>query len=262
MGWIRDRLFGGRAGRGRGGTAAPRVDGDGDGSGGGGGGGAGRGGDDLVCDCCNAALARADAYYLPTRTVMISEAHWADCFATNKAVWEVFLPEDRLPSVFDDFLRQHVSSNTPWAVCERCSEFFIFDRAAARADALNDRVSDDNGAVDPAGCVLFAALGWERVHGSWPESVKKPEVADVCDFCEKKMYVGEMWGFVAEETLARYEASGFTDHDRPARVARTNEKGETGWVECQVCLARNLNRGQRADYRPEGRDRHDAPGTP
>ncbi|MFF0723452.1 hypothetical protein [Streptomyces sp. NPDC004134] len=253
MDWIRKRLFGGRAGRARGGGDAALPAPAGDGGAGGSGGAGGRGGE-MVCDCCNAPLERAEAYYLPTRTVMISEVHWADCFETNKGLWEMFLPADRLPSVFDDFLRQHVASDTPWAVCERCSEFFIFDRAAARADALNDHVSDANGAVDPAGCVLFAALGWERVHGSWPESVKRPDVADVCDFCEKKMYVGEMWGFVTTETLARYEANGFTDHGRPVRVVRTKEDGETGWVECQVCLARNLNRGQRANYSPEGRD--------
>jgi hypothetical protein len=232
MGWIRDRLFGGQSGG--------RQEDDGSDS----------ESSELLCDCCNAPLERADTYYLPTRTVMISEAHWADTFTMNRKVWALFLSGDQLQSAFSDFVRQHAASNTPWAVCERCSEFFIFDRAAARENALNDRAPDDGGAVDPAGCVLFAALGWERVYGSWPEAVKRPEVADVCDFCKKKMYVGELDGFVSQATLERYEANGFTDHDRPVGKARTRD-GETGWVECQVCMARNLTRGQRANYRPD-----------
>ncbi len=241
MGWLRDRLFGGRSGRRHGGGAppAPAV-----------GPGAAA---PAVCDCCNAPLDRADAYYLPTRTVMLSEAHWADAFETNRKLWDMFLSGDQLLSAFSDFVEQHAANDTPWAVCERCSEFFLFDRDAARADALDDRTPEDSGAVDPAGCVLFAALGWERVYGTWPKVVAQPAVADVCDFCRKKMYAGELDGFLPKAVLERYEADGFTDHDPPVRKARTKD-GKTGWVECQVCMARNVTRLHRANYNPHATD--------
>lgn len=243
MGWFRDRLFGGRPGKRRGGgTALSPAGGTAP---------SGTGTGDLgVCDCCNAPLDRADTYYLPTRTVMLSEAHWADAFTANRKLWEMFLSGDQLLSAFGDFVQQHAANETPWAVCERCSEFFVFDRDAARADALNERVPDDSGAVDPAGCLLFAALGWQRVYGTWPKVVERPELADVCDFCKKKMYVGELDGFVPKATLERYEADGFTDHDRPMREART-KGGETGWLACQVCMARNSTRRHRANRGPD-----------
>lgn len=242
MGWLKDRLFGGGPGKERGGRAvarpAPRRATTGTGT-----------GDLGVCDCCNAPLDRAAAYYLPTSTVVLSEAHWADTFAVSRQIWQLFLKGDQLMSAFSDFVRRHAAQDTPWAVCEACSEFFLFDRDEARSNALDDRAPDGTGAVDPSGCVLFAALGWERAHGSWPKVVERPARAGTCDFCEKAMYVGELTAFVPKATLERYEARGFTGHDRPVREPGTKD-AEVGWRECQVCMARNVTRLHRADYRP------------
>ncbi|WP_151475997.1 hypothetical protein [Streptomyces albicerus] len=237
MGWFKDKLFGGRSDK----PVRRRVVRS---SGSGGSGGSG------VCDSCNADLDRERAYFLPTRTVVLSERYWAHAFSANKAVWGLFMDGDQLLVAFSDFVRSMAGQDSAWSICETCSEFFVFDRDTARSNAVNNRRPADSGAVDPAGCVLFAALGWERTYGSWPENVVRPDVADSCDFCQKTMYEGEFNAFVPQATLERYRADGHADHDPPARGPRTKDD-DLGWIECSVCMARQLARFHQANYRPD-----------
>lgn len=232
MGWFRKRRGGGPPHtRGGDGAATPTTS---------------RSATGKVCDCCNAPLDRTAAYYLPTSTVVHSEACWAQAFALCKPLWELFMEEERLLTAFGDFVRQRAAQSTAWAVCEECSEYFVFDRAAARADALNDRQPADCGAVNPSRYLLFAALGWEQVYGWWPSVVEKPAVADVCDVCEKTMYVGEPHAFVRQGTGEHHEAEGFTRPGRGERGPRTRD-GEPGWLACQGCVARHHTRLARAE---------------
>ncbi|MFI0485570.1 hypothetical protein [Actinomadura sp. 9N215] len=204
-----------------------------------------------VCDVCNDDFDPAAGYFLPTRTVVIAEGFWAQNFSLTKNMAEILQADDddgEPTWMLEHTLRQMAGQSSAWAVCESCSEYFVFDRDVARADALAGRQPSNGGAVDPSGCVLFAALGWQRVFGDWPSNVAWVEVVDTCDLCEKAIHDSELSAFITTERMREMRAENLIDTD-PVRPFRRHDDGE-GYVQCQPCLARTVARA----YRRGGRD--------
>lgn len=201
-----------------------------------------------LCDCCNAELDLAAGYYLATRDVVLSERYWVNVFVVNKKLLE-FYGSSVATRMFHNTVRTTAGQRFPWSICEDCSEFFIFDRDEARLNAVRKSKPSASGPVDPAGCVLFASIAWEQVFGYWPAGVEQPAVADSCDFCRKKMYSGELSGFVPTARMERDRAEGFVDND-PVRPPRPRGD-DTGWIVCQPCMARQFARFHWAGRRPD-----------
>lgn len=201
-----------------------------------------------VCDSCNGELDPAAAgYYVTTRDVVLSEGYWASTFATLKPIQDVFdMGEPQRLQMFQHMVEQSAGQGSAWSICETCSELFIFDRDKARSNAVHNIQPADSGRVDPSGCVLFAACGWERVFGRWPETVEQPAVVDSCDLCRKTVYEGEFNSFIPQAKMERFRAEGVIDND-PVRQPRQSGD-DTGWAICQPCMARLFARSHRADH--------------
>ncbi|KAF2776540.1 hypothetical protein [Streptomyces sp. OM5714] len=195
-----------------------------------------------VCDTCGTATRRSSGYHLPTKHVVISEAYWRSAFQTVVGMARVLGRDERAQAgLFDRLITQSGSSDTPWLVCEECSEWFVFDRAAAREHARRGSVPEGSGAVDPAGFAPFAAAAWEHVIGRWPASVQQPTVGDTCDFCAKKIYRGELFGRISTEAAEAHLASGVLETP-PLNPPRPDQQG---WLSCWICMGRVQARAHR-----------------
>lgn len=190
-----------------------------------------------VCDICARSLEPACGYYLATRAVVASEAFWRYHYARLKKLCG--------PRARDEGPRTSISraagSVTPWLVCEECSEFFVFDRARARACAIAGEAPQGNGPVRPDGCDLPAASAWEYVYGYWPASVEQPRVTGSCDLCAKKMHAGEMAGSVSLAQMRSLRAAGVITEP----VLCSPCPGSGTWLICAICLVAILARQQR-----------------
>ncbi|MBV8933918.1 MAG: hypothetical protein JOZ47_05920 [Kutzneria sp.] len=190
-----------------------------------------------VCDSCGAELERTKSYYLATRDVVLSESYWTTHFTLVKALQDKLVMDDSQQlGVFDETLRVASGQRSPWGICENCSELFTFDRDEARSCAIRDVAPPRSGPVHPAECTLFAAAAWERVFDRWPANVPQPEVAYTCDFCEKKIYAGEIADVIPRTRMQQLRAEGIIEHD-PVSGPRP---GTDTWVSCQPCMARQL----------------------
>ncbi|MGW1225390.1 hypothetical protein [Streptomyces sp. NPDC001515] len=196
-----------------------------------------------VCDICGAATPRSRGYHLPTKHVVISEAYWRGAFRTVVGMVQALGRDERTRTgIFDQLITQSGSSDTPWLVCEDCSESFVFDRTAARAHAERGTVPEGSGAVGPEGFAPVAAAAWEHVVGRWPASVQQPAVGDTCDFCAKKIYRGELLGRIGTETAETYLAAGVLESP-PLSPPRPDQGG---WLSCMICTSRVQARVHRA----------------
>ncbi|MEK2474376.1 hypothetical protein [Streptomyces noursei] len=196
-----------------------------------------------VCDTCGTTTRRSSGYHLPTKHVVVSEAYWRSSFRTAVGLVRALNWDERAQAgTFDRLISQSASSATPWLVCEECSEWFVFDRAAAREHARRGSVPEGSGAVDPAGFAPFAAAAWEYVVGRWPASVQQPTVGDTCDLCAKKIYQGELVGRIGAGTAEAYLASGVLETP-PLSPPRPDQQG---WLACWVCVSRLQTRAGRA----------------
>lgn len=187
----------------------------------------------VPCDSCGSPFRRVEGYCLTTSNVAISEAYWRHHFAILTSAAKGQGPH-QLAGMFSAATAQVAGSADPWMICEGCSEYFMFDRTAARAHASRGTVPEESGAVSPDGCAQFAAAAWEHVNGRWPASVQRPLVDGTCDFCAKKIYQGEFAGSISEETTARYLAAGVLA--TPPLAPSRHDKD--GWVTCMVCMNR------------------------
>ncbi|MGW0692439.1 hypothetical protein [Streptomyces sp. NBC_01637] len=199
-------------------------------------------GEQVVCDTCNTGIDRSHSYCLTTTNVVLSEAYWRSQFrlVTNLAKaldWD----ERNQAAAFDRLISDVAGSATPWLICGGCSEYFAFDRAAAREHALRGSVPERSGAVEPGGFAQFAAAAWEYVFGRWPATVQQPTVKDTCDFCAKKIYGGEFAGRIEAQAAERHLASGVLDSP-PLCPPR---EGQGGWLSCMVCMNRIVARAER-----------------
>jgi hypothetical protein len=175
--------------------------------------------------------------------VVVSEAFWRSQLKRLTDVVRMFGGDERSQAAaFDGVIRRAAASDTPWLICENCSEFFVVDRAAARAHAARGTVPKGSGAVEVGGFALFAAAAWEYVFGRWPTNVQQPTVGDTCDMCAKKIYRGEYAGRIPAEVTERYLAAGILDN--PPLCPPRDDQG--GWVSCTVCMARTVARADRA----------------
>ncbi|WP_446044686.1 hypothetical protein [Streptomyces olivaceus] len=197
-----------------------------------------------VCDCCNARLNHQAGYSLSTRDVVLSEAYWRTALKPTKSlVNSLSLDDVQLLQVFQELLHTTAGEQSPWSICEDCSELFIFDRDAARTHAVQSTRPAGSGRVDPSGCVLFAAAAWEHVFGRWPANVTPEAVMDACDLCRKKMYSSEFTFIVPQERMGHFRSHGLVDGD-PVSPPRPDD----GWVICQPCAARLFARAHRAGH--------------
>jgi len=200
-------------------------------------------GKQVVCDACNSKVQRARSYCLTTTTVVLSEAYWRNQFQRLTDMVHALGRDERMrTAAFDGIIRQGAGSNTPWLICEDCSEYFAFDRAAAREHALRGSVPERSGAVAPGGFAQFAAAAWEHVFGRWPATVQQPTIGDTCDFCAKKIYRGEFVGRIGVGTTEQYLASGVLESP-PLCPPRDDQEG---WLSCMVCMNRVVARADRA----------------
>jgi hypothetical protein len=198
-----------------------------------------------VCDSCNAELRLAEAYLLSTNNVVVSISYWQERFAVEKRVQDMFNMDGRQRlAMFDDGVRVTAAQATPWAICESCSEFFIFDRDEARSCALRAAAPAGSGRVDPAGFVLFAAEAWEQVHGQWPANVPRPDVTDSCDLCTRNIHNGDISIIIPRDRMEHFRANGLVEDD-PVSGSRP---GEDGWTACHSCTARLFARAHRAQH--------------
>ncbi|MFG2315746.1 hypothetical protein [Streptomyces tendae] len=219
MGWIKDRLFRGRTAGAR--TAGARTAG--------------------LCDCCNDPLERTHAYYLPTRDVGLSQAYWESAFTLSKGMIDLLDEQERL-RYFGEHLRLTAGQRNPWSVCESCGEFFVFDRDTARDHAVHDSRPSGNGAVDPSGCVLFAAAAWEHVFGRWPANVTPHAVVDSCDLCRRNIHSQAFSFTVPPSRMADFLAAGVVDGPSVSAAG----PGKDQWEMCQPCMGRLVARCHRA----------------
>lgn len=189
-----------------------------------------------LCDVCNSDFDPASGYIISNRTVATSQSYWQDAIERNQRIWGAFFTrEDEFVSVFDQLVRARAADTTAWAVCEACSELFVFDRDEARAHARKGtQPRRKENRIKVGEFVMFAAAGYERVHGSWPANVNPiPQVGN-CDFCEKPVYEPEPVGFIDKDTLARHQATGVLDTPaRPPHIA----SGVPTWTICMPCVA-------------------------
>ncbi|WP_210589137.1 hypothetical protein [Streptomyces sp. GESEQ-35] len=201
-----------------------------------------------VCDSCNAVLDRTAGYFVSTRDVVLSRAYWKAAFEQSKPMVDAFgLADGQLLQFFQDSLHSTAGQQSPWSICEDCSEMFVFDRDSGRSHAVRNTRPPGSGKVDPSGCVLFAAAGWEQVFGRWPANVTPEAVMDSCDLCRASMYSGEFTFTVPEDRMGEFRGNGFVDGD-PVCPPRP-DKG--GWVICHTCAARLFARFHRASHTPE-----------
>jgi hypothetical protein len=200
------------------------------------------------CDCCNAVLDPTTGYYLPTKSVVLSERYWIHAFTFLKEQMDALsMNETQRLGVFRDQVVRMAGQSTAWSICENCSEFFFIDRQEARAYAASGKTPPGSGKVDPAGCVQYAAQGFEQVFGFWPPVTEQPPVEDTCAFCRKKIYTNDLCLYITEDVLARHRAAGVIDDD-PVRPPQPHD-GETAWSMCMPCGARTLARDDRARRR-------------
>jgi hypothetical protein len=192
----------------------------------------------MQCDVCNSDLDPAAGYILPNRSIAISQGYWEHHIRSNYSTfWKPFqFSEDQILGAFSQSLKMRADDKTAWAVCEGCSEYFIFDRGEARAHALNGtRPARKENRVKPGEFVLFAAAGFERVLGYWPANVRPvPAQAGACGFCEKRIYEPEPVNFIDAVTLARHQAAGLLN--APVGAPEVSG-GVERWVLCMPCLA-------------------------
>jgi Tetratricopeptide repeat len=198
-----------------------------------------------LCDSCNASLPSGDGYLLTTRDVVQSEKYWASVFARAQRVATSLEIDDAADStVFLNMVSHAAGQRSAWGICEKCSEFFVFDRGGARSYARLSMKPVGTGAVDLSDCILYAALGWRYVHGTWPPMVEVPAVIDSCDLCGKSIYVGERTSFMPKETLEQHRAEGIVDHV-PTREPRAQRR-KAGWAICMRCASQVQARLDRA----------------
>lgn len=201
-----------------------------------------------VCDCCNAALDPTDGYYLPTKSVVLSERYWVSALSKMKGQMDAFgMSESQRLDAFHGYVVNMAGQSTGWSVCENCSEFFFIDREEARAYAAAGRTPPGSGKVDPGGCIQYAAQGFEQVFGYWPPTVNQPAIEDTCAFCRKKIYVNDFCFSISEEVLARHRAAR-TIEDDPVRPPQPHDGG-MAWSMCTPCAARMAARDDRAKRR-------------
>lgn len=199
-----------------------------------------------VCDCCDEQLDPTNGYLLPTATIVLSVAYWESRFTLFKAMADLCaLDERQLLNGFDSGLRSAAQSTTPWLVCEGCVVFFTVDRDEARARAQRGIDPPRSGAVDPAACAQYAAIGWEIVFGRWPASVQQLEVGDSCDVCGRTIYRVEYHAVVKRETLDRLRALGRAE-GTPLGLMRQEKDG---WISCTTCTTRMVETLRKADGR-------------
>ncbi|MFJ7169411.1 hypothetical protein ACIQUV_28370 [Streptomyces globosus] len=173
----------------------------------------------------------------------MSEAYWRSVFRTPARMARALgRDENAQARAFERLISHSANSATPWLVCEACSEWFVFDRAAARGHALRNGIPEGSGAVELGEFAPFAAAAWEYVVGRWPASVQQPPVGDTCDLCAKKIYRGELAGWLGVEAAEAYLASGVLQTP-PLNPPRPDRKG---WLSCGVCMSRVQARAQRA----------------
>ena len=127
-----------------------------------------------LCDVCNDDLNPADAYWLTPEQVKSSEAYWTRRFRVSAGFIQAISGTGTAASYFDNTLQVTEDDDTPWAICERCTELFVLDRAEARQYALSRTPPPGCAAVPSARIALPAARAWERVFGEWPASVPRP----------------------------------------------------------------------------------------
>jgi hypothetical protein len=197
------------------------------------------------CDSCNAVLDPTNGYYLPTKTVVLSERYWIHALTYLKAQMDAFgMSETQRLSVFRDYVVRMAGQSTAWSVCEKCSEFFFIDRQEARAYAASGKTPPGSGKADPEGCIQYAAQGFEQVFGFWPPVTDQPPIEDTCAFCRKKIYANDFRFYITEEVLARDRASRVIDDD-PVRPPQPHDGG-MAWSMCTPCAARKVARDDRA----------------
>jgi hypothetical protein len=195
------------------------------------------------CDCCNTNLTSTSGYSLSTREIVRSELYWAVKLGLSKRTGEVFgLAESDFLRQLPETLTMTAGDTTPWAICENCSEYFVFDRNLARFHSVSGTAPADSGPVKPSDCILFAALGWERVWGTWPAPVPRPPAIDSCDLCGKSMYNGEPSLTLNPEHIRDFQAKGFIDRG-PSRAPRAGG----GWRACQPCMSPLIAKLDRAN---------------
>lgn len=200
------------------------------------------------CDCCNAALDPTNGYYLPTKSVVLSERYWIHALTVLKVTMDaVDMSETERLGLFHDYVVRMAGQSTGWSICEDCSEFFFIDRQEARAYAASGRKPPGSGRVAAQGCIQYAAQGFEQVFGFWPPVTDQPPVEDTCAFCRKKIYANDFSFYITEEVLARHRAARVIDDD-PVRAPQPHDGG-MAWSMCLPCAARMLARDDRARRR-------------
>lgn len=204
----------------------------------------------MLCDVCNSELDLASGYILSNRQVALSERYWEYALKSNQGLFGLFmLDEGQTLAAFDERLRMRAADRSAWAVCESCSEYFVFDRDEARAHALNEtQPRRKENKVKIGEFALYAALGYERVYGNWPSNVQPIPPKGSCNFCGKRTYGPETVAKLKADAVASLRAKGLLE----APVGEPESfGGEELWTLCSPCMALMDAKGHRKQLGPQ-----------
>jgi hypothetical protein len=190
----------------------------------------------MHCDVCNSNFDPVVGYILSNRQVATSERYWEHALRSDQKLsgW-LMLDEGQTLAAFSERLRMRAADRSAWAVCENCSEYFLFDRVEARAHAIEGtRPRRKENKLNVSEFALFAALGFERVHGHWPATVERIPPKGSCNFCGKRVYGPETVAMMKADAVARLRAEGLLE----APVGEPESfGGEERWALCKPCMA-------------------------
>lgn len=189
-----------------------------------------------LCDVCNADFDPAAGYILSNRQVATSERYWEHALRSNRRIWDQFgMGPDQILVAFGELIRMRAADRTAWAVCEACSEYFLFDADEAHAHALEGtRPGRKENKVKVGEFALFAALGYERAFGDWPANVAPMPPKGRCNFCAKRVYGPEAVSMMKADAVARLRSEGLLE----APVGEPESFGGVEhWALCTPCMA-------------------------
>lgn len=132
------------------------------------------------CDICSKKMTLSDGYLLTTKDVVVQKAYWEYAFTHQWGYVHDLGGTNADPEMKTRFLANllinQINQNTPWSICETCSNFFTFDKKTAKKYAQKNISPPNTGYITRAEGIQAAVAfmdAWKKVYNEELPDLRK-----------------------------------------------------------------------------------------